>query len=139
MQAEVKPVLLGQVVKRKGPGRNDDVFFGMSPQDVEPAGPVTDKRSGKTTDKNNPMMPVAWTKTYQLPGGKPGRSFATTMGSAADFTNEALRRLIVNAAYSLVDLKVPEHADVTIVGEFKPTQFGFDGFKKGMKPADFQK
>ena len=48
------------------------------------------------------------------------------------------RRLIVNAVYSLLDMPVPEKAKVDLVGDFKPTAFGFDGFKKGMKPADFK-
>jgi len=139
LPGDAKPLLLGQVVKRKGPAKKDteDPFYGMSPTDNEPVGPTTDK-NGKTTDKNNPMMPVAWTKSYQLPGGKPGKSFATTMGSATDITNEALRRLLVNATYSLLDMKVPDKAKVDLVGDYKPTAFGFDGFKKGMKPADFE-
>ena len=140
LPGDAKPILLGQVTKRKSTDKPQpgDPFYGMSPADNEPAPPVKD-RSGKMVDKNHPMMPIAWTKSYQLPGGKPGRAFATTMGSAADVTNEALRRLIVNAAYDLVGLKVPERADVTMVGEFKPSAYGFDGHKKGMKPADYQK
>jgi hypothetical protein len=140
LPGDARPILLGQVVKRKSTAKPEagDPFYGMSPEDNEPAPPVTDKKNNKTTDKNNPMMPVAWTKSYQLPGGKLGKAFATTMGSAADLTNEGLRRLLVNATYSLVGLPVPERADVAIVGEFKPTAFGFDGFKKGTKPADYQ-
>jgi hypothetical protein len=138
LPGDSKPLLLGQVTKRSGPaGAKDDPFYGMRPEDKEPVGPQTDK-AGKTTDKNNPMMPVAWTKSYQLPDGKPGKSFATTMGSATDITNEALRRLIVNAVYSLLDMPVPEKAKVDLIGDFKPSAFGFDGFKKGMKPADFK-
>lgn len=141
LPGDARPILLGQVVKRKSTAKVEpgDPFYGMSPADTEPAPAVTDKRTGKAVDKNSPMMPVAWTKSYQLPGGKPGKAFATTMGSAADLTNEGLRRLLVNAAYALVGLPVPEKADVAIVGEFRPTAFGFDGFRKGMRPADFQK
>ncbi|HEY7117930.1 MAG TPA: hypothetical protein VH475_15190 [Tepidisphaeraceae bacterium] len=141
LPGDSKPIILGQSVKRAGPHMSDkqDPFFGMRPTDREPAPTTTDKKTGKTNDKNNPMMPVAWTKSYQLPGGKPGKSFTTTMGSSTDLTNEALRRLIVNAAYYLLDMKVPEKADVTIVGEFHPSAFGFDGHRKGMKPADYAK
>jgi len=139
LPGDAKPLLLGQVVLRDGPAKKgeEDPFYGMRPTDKNPAPATTDKKSGKTTDKNNPMMPVAWTKSYQIPGGKPGKAFATTMGSSTDLTNEALRRLLVNAVYSLLDMKVPEKADVTIVGEFKPTAYGFDGHKKGMKPSDY--
>jgi hypothetical protein len=110
----------------------------MSPEDKEPAPPTKDK-NGKETDKNKPMMPIAWTKSYQLPDGKAGKSFTTTMGASTDMANEGLRRLLVNATYSLLDLKVPEKADVTIVGEYKPTAYRGNGYKKGMKPADYQK
>jgi hypothetical protein len=136
-----KVLLLGQVVARKGPAKKaeEDPNYGMSPGDDQPAPPKADAKTGKMVDKNNPMMPIAWTKAYQVPGGKAGKAFVTTMGSSGDFTNEALRRLIVNAAYWLVDLKVPEKAEVGIVGEYNPTAYGFDGFKKGMKPADYQK
>ena len=131
MLPECKPILMGQVLKRKGPGKKDseDPFLGMSPEDQPADG---DKR-------NNPMMPVAWTKTYQLPGGKPGRSFTTTMGASTDLANEALRRLLVNASYWLVDLKVPEKANVDLVGEYKPSAYKGNGYKKGMKPADYAK
>ena len=86
------------------------------------------------------MMPIAWTKSYQLPGGgKAGKSFTTTMGSSTDLTNEGLRRLLVNAVYFLLDMKVPQKADVALVGEYKPSAYRGNGFKKGMKPADYQK
>ena len=137
LPGDAKPIILGQVTKRAGPPEND-VFYGMRPTDMEPVGPTTDK-NGKTVDKNNPMMPVAWTKTYDLPGGKTGKAFCTTMGSATDLTNQGLRRLIVNAVYDLLGMKIPEKADVEIVGEFKPSAFGFGGYRKGMKPEDYAK
>jgi hypothetical protein len=138
LPGDSKPLILGQVVKRKGPAKDPkvDPFFGLSPEDNEPAGPRTDAKSGKTTNQNDPMMPVAWTKSYQVPDGKPGKAFATTMGSSTDLVNEPLRRLLVNAVYVLLDLKVPEKADVAFVGEFKPTAYGFNGYTKGVKPAD---
>lgn len=141
LPGDSKPILLGQVTKRNGPAvkPDEDRNFGMKPTDKEPAGPVTDKKSGKVVDKNNPMMPVAWTHSYEVPGGKKGRAFATTMGAATDLENEALRRLIVNAVYDLLGMKVPPKADVALVGEYKPSPFGFDGHKKGVKPEDLQK
>lgn len=128
LPGDAKPIVLGQVVKRKGPANMADPFFGMSPEDNEAV-------EGK---KNDPMMPVAWTKSYQVPGGKPGRAFATTMGSSTDLVNAPLRRLIINAAYDLLGLKVPAQANVEIVGEYKPIAYGFNGYKKGVKPADLQ-
>jgi hypothetical protein len=129
LPGDAKPLVLGQVLKRKGDKKDPatDPFFGMSPEDQPAAG---DK-------KNDPMMPIAWTKSYQLPnGGKPGKSFTTTMGASTDLANEAFRRLLVNAAYSLLDLKVPEKANVDLVGEFKPSAYRGNGYKKGIKPAD---
>jgi hypothetical protein len=129
LPGDAKPLLLGQVLKRKGDKKDaaEDPFYGMTPDDQ----PAADDK------KNDPMMPIAWTKSYQLPGGKPGKSFTTTMGASTDLANEPFRRLLVNAVYVLLDTKVPEKADVAIVGDFKPSAYRGNGYKKGMKPADF--
>ena len=58
--------------------------------------PDDDPVEGK---KNDPMMPVAWTKTYRTEDGKLGRVFNTTMGASQDFVEPGLRRLLVNAVY----------------------------------------
>jgi D-alanyl-D-alanine carboxypeptidase/D-alanyl-D-alanine-endopeptidase (penicillin-binding protein 4) len=112
---DCKPLVLGQVLQ------------GMKPTDP----PVADK-------KNDPMMPVAWTRPYTGERGKTARTFTTTMGAAPDFAGEGLRRLVVNACYWAVGLedKIPAKTDVDLVGEFKPTPFGFKGSKKGVKPSD---
>ncbi len=91
--------------------------------------------------KNDPMMPVAWTKTYKTPDGKSARVFATTMGASQDLESEGLRRLLVNACYWCLGMedKIPARSKVDVVGEYKPTKFGFGGFKKGVKPADLAK
>lgn len=128
LPGDCRPIILGEVTQRAGGAPNGDVFFGMRPTDKAVEG----------EKKNNPMMPVAWIKTYQIPEGKQGGAFATTMGSATDLTNEAFRRLVVNAVYVLLDMKVPAKADVSIIGDYKPSAFGFNGYKKGLKPADFQ-
>jgi type 1 glutamine amidotransferase len=77
--------------------------------------------------KNNPMMPLVWTKSYQYKDGKPGKLFCTTMGAATDLQSEDLRRLIVNASYWMVDLeeKIPDRASVTVSEKYKPSNFGF--------------
>ena len=93
-----------------------------------------------TGEKNEPMMPVAWTKSYSIDGGPKGRSFTTTMGAATDLAAEGTRRLLVNACYWAAGLeaKIPEKSKVDIVGEFAPTPFGFNGAKKGLTPADYR-
>ena len=86
------------------------------------------------------VMPIAWTKPYQLEGGKPGMAFASTMGSSMGFQSEDLRRLMVNASFYLLGMAetITPDLSVEIVGEYKPTMFGFDTFRKGMKVADFK-
>ncbi len=104
-----------------------EVLAGMKPTDP----PVTGK-------PNEPMMPIAWTKTYSTPSGKSARTFTSTMASAQDLESEGLRRLLVNACYWAVGLasQIPERADVGLVGEYKPSPFKSNGFKKGIKPSD---
>ncbi len=103
------------------------VLEGMEPSDKPVEGP-----------KNDPMMPLAWTKTFTGTSGKPARIFCTTMGASVDLACEDLRRLIVNAAYWGVGLedKIPEKANVDTVGPYEPTFYGFGKFKPGLKPAD---
>ncbi|HEY8750753.1 MAG TPA: ThuA domain-containing protein [Tepidisphaeraceae bacterium] len=116
VQESVKPLLLGAVLS------------GMKPTDQPIAG-----------KKNDPMMPIAWTKTYKLEGGEEGKSFCTTMGASSDLQNEGLRRLIVNATYWAVGLDVPAKADVDIVGEFKPSDYGARKNHPPFRPEDFAK
>ena len=40
-------------------------------------------------EKNDSMMPVAWTKTYKTESGKSAKVFTTTMGSADDLSTRA--------------------------------------------------
>jgi hypothetical protein len=105
------------------------VLSGMSPTD-----PPLDGA------KNNPLMPVVWLHDYKGESGKVVGTVTTTMGSAVDLQNEDLRRLIVNACYweaGLAD-KIPARADVDYIGDYKPTWFGFNKGKKGVKPADLR-
>lgn len=116
LPGDSKPLVLGQVLA------------GMSPTDKPVEGA-----------KNDPMMPIAWTKSYKAPkSGKTGRAFCTTMGAATDLESEGLRRLLVNAVYWAAGLeeKIPQRADVALVGEYKPLPFGFGKHRRGVKPAD---
>jgi hypothetical protein len=111
------PLVMGQVLE------------GMKPTDK----PVEGK-------KNDPLMPIAWTNAWTGPTGKPSRIFCTTMGSSTDLESEGFRRLLVNASYWCTGLEsqIAERAKVDVVGEFKPTPFGFNGFVKGKKPSDYR-
>jgi type 1 glutamine amidotransferase len=133
LPGDSKPLVLGQVIARKGKYDESDRFYGMRPDD----GPAV----GGT--KNDPMMPIAWKKTYELPGGKPGRAFCSTIGASVDLTNQAVRRLLINAVYwgLRMEDKIPKNGtNVAIVGDFEPTQFGFrkdeDWSKLQMSPAE---
>ena len=88
--------------------------------------------------KNDPMMPIAWVKTYKGDSGKTGRVFTTTMGASQDLSSEGVRRMLVNASYWAVGLedKIPAASDVAVVGEYKPLPFGNGKFRKGQTPAD---
>lgn len=115
-----------------------EVLTGMNEKDPPVAGA-----------KNNPRMPVAWIRTYQgkispgAPGhgkpAKPGRIFTTTMGSSQDFQNEAFRQLLVNATYWALGMetKIPQKAQVDLVGPYHVSPFKFGGQQKGRKPSDF--
>ena len=103
------------------------VLEGMSPEDK----PVKGK-------KNDPMMPLVWSKDYASKSGNTARIFCTTMGSSTDFESADLRRLIVNASLWAVDRenKIDGKANVDYVSPYKPTQYGFGNYVKGAKPAD---
>lgn len=115
LPGDSQPLILGQVLE------------GMNPDDQ----PVEN-------EKNDPMMPVAWIKTWKAPNGETARIFTTTMGAATDLESEGLRRLIVNAAYWCLGMedRIPERANVDLVGEYDPSEYGFGGAKKGVKPVD---
>jgi type 1 glutamine amidotransferase len=86
------------------------------------------------------LMPIAWVKSYTSEQGKKGKVFNSTMGASMDLESEDLRKLVVNAAYWCLDMddQITEETNVEIVGDYQPTMFGFDNFKKGMKVADFK-
>jgi hypothetical protein len=86
------------------------------------------------------MMPLIWIREHRHASGKSSRILTSTIGAATDLESEGLRRLLVNAAYWAAGLEaqVPARADVSHVGEYKPTTFGFNGFRKGVKPADHE-
>ena len=116
LQGDSVPLVMGQVLA------------GMQPSDP----PVEGKQ-------NDPMMPVAWVKTYQVAPGRKGRVFTTTMGASQDLLSEGVRRMIVNACYWALALekKIPAKSRVDLVGNYTPSPFKFGGFQKGKRPEDF--
>ena len=63
------------------------------------------------------------------------------MGAGPDLVSEGLRRLVVNAVYWTLGMedRIAAKADVDLVGEYKPTEFNFNGFKPGVRPEDLGK
>jgi type 1 glutamine amidotransferase len=115
LPGDSKPLVLGQVLT------------GLKPTDE----PVKGK-------KNDPMMPIAWVKTYKGARGQVGRVFTSTLGASQDLVAEGSRRLLVNACYWAVGLeeKIPAKSKVELVGEYDPLPFRGGGYKKGVKPSD---
>ena len=85
---------------------------------------------------NEPMMPIVWLRSHRNEAGRTNGVMTCTMGAATDLLSEGLRRLLVNGAYWMVGLPVPDRADVSLVGIYEPSNFGFDGFRKGVRPSD---
>lgn len=122
--ADAKILMRGQVLK------------GMSPDD-KPADHEKKRASdGGTQGVNEPMMPIAWVREVENKSGGKNKILCTTMGAATDLASEGLRRLVVNGVFWGLGLEVPEKADVTPVGDFKPGKYDFNGFQKGVKASD---
>ena len=119
------------------PGDSQPLVLGQVLEGMTADAPVV---TGADAKKNEPMMPVAWVKTYSVEGGPKGRVFTTTMGSSTDLASAGMRRLLVNACYWATGLEsqILPTANVEIVGTFTPLPFGFNGAKKGVRPADLK-
>ncbi len=134
LPGDSRPLLLGQVVARSGEYDESDLYYGMKSSD-----------DSLVDSKNNPLMPVAWTKSYQIPGGKQGRVFSTTMGASSDLVSDALRRLVMNAVFWAVgsEDRIPKAgADVRLVGDYEPTKYENRPpeywIERKLKPADLR-
>lgn len=97
--------------------------------------------AGVDQDVNDPMMPVLWVREAPNESGRRNRIVTCTMGAATDLLNEGLRRIVVNGAYWATGLekKIPKRADVDFVGPYRPSAFGFGGFRRGVKPSDLER
>jgi len=137
LPGDAQPILLGQVIDRNGDYDENDLFYGMKPTDS-----VAATVNEKGMALNDPMMPVAWVKSYQIPGGATGKAFTSTIGSSSDLLTEGTRRLLVNGIYWALDMEVPARADVGLVGSYQPTKYEFreDNYWTGkqLKISDFK-
>lgn len=87
-----------------------------------------------------PIMPLVWTRQYVGDTGKKSKIVCSTIASAIDFESEDLRRLLINSIYWGLDMEqqIQEKSNVEYVGEYQPSFFGADMFKKGLKPDDYR-
>jgi hypothetical protein len=92
--------------------------------------------NGTEQDLNDPMMPIVWTREVRNNLGKTNRVLTCTMGTAAEFQELNFRRLLVNACYWTLGFEIPENNKAAIVGEYRAGDYGFNGYVKGVKPAD---
>jgi hypothetical protein len=116
---------------------------GVVLQGMRPDSPAAEYRKPRSTDKqeqgvNDPPMPVIWSRVNKNDNGTTNKILTSTMGSATDLESEGLRRLLVNGVYWGLGLDVPARADVRYVDEYVPSFYGFDGFRKGLRPSDFE-
>ncbi|MES2657685.1 MAG: ThuA domain-containing protein [Verrucomicrobiota bacterium] len=124
--ADATILLRGQVLKA------------MDPKDP-PAAREKQRASDKQKqDINTPMMPVAWTREVRNASGKTNKILCTTMGAATDLKSEDLRRFVVNGVFWGAGIEIPAKADVTLVGDYQPSAFQFNGSKKGVKASDHE-
>ncbi|GIX05463.1 MAG: hypothetical protein KatS3mg114_1332 [Planctomycetaceae bacterium] len=115
------------------PGDSLPIVLGQVLQGMNPDDPPVEGR------QNNPMMPIAWTKTYTGASGKTARVFVSTIGAASDLVAEGTRRLLVNGCYWALGMeeRIPARSKVDVVGRFEPSPFKFNGYKKGVRPSDY--
>ncbi len=112
------------------------VLENMKPDSKPSTRTKKNRKLKKESGINDPAMPVAWTRNYKWPSGKTSKIFCSTMGAATDLQSEGLRRLIVNAVYAGLEIEVPKKANVDYVDPYKPLFYGFNSFRRGIKPAD---
>jgi len=112
-----------------------EVLAGMAPDDL-----------AMTAGQNDPRMPLVWARERPLGGyheytkvrGPRQRIVCSTIGASVDLANEGLRRLFVNAVLWCVEREeeIPERANVSLVGDYRPTMFGFGSHRRGVRPGD---
>ena len=141
MNGDAKSIVLGQSIDRTDEFNELDPFYGMKESDQKIATITKEGNNGTPYDPNENMPPIVWSKSYQIPEGKTGQTVTSTIGSSTDLIDEEVRRLMVNASFYLLKMKVPTKAEVSIISEYKPSAYAFQKdeywVKKGLKVEDF--
>lgn len=100
--------------------------------------PLATMDPGSAPAEGKVPMPCAWTRSYKSEGGKEGRVFHSTQGASEDILDAGYRRLLINAIFWAAGLeaKITPQLAVDFVGPYQPTTFKFEGYVRGVKPAD---
>jgi hypothetical protein len=107
------------------------LMYGQVLRGMQPDDPPNYKKS---------IMPMIWQRHYRTEAGNTANILCSTMGAATDLESEDLRRLLVNFCYWSLGLgeRITPDGNVDYVGEYQPSDFGFDDWKRGVKPADHE-
>lgn len=111
------------------PATIDPIFLGVILNGMTPDSPVRLDRE---------LVPVFWTRTYENEAGSTNRVVTTTLGTAEGFRSEGIRRAVVNGMFWLLDMEVPEKADVRPLRPYEPLPSGFGSFRKGVRVDDLR-
>ena len=93
-----------------------------------------DRESNPNTNKK--PLPIGWTKTWLGNHDRESKIFHFTMGSAEDFENEGVRRVVVNSVYwglNMVEQISPDRS-VEPTTPYHPRKAGFNYEKLGVSP-----
>jgi hypothetical protein len=107
------------------------LMFGQVLQGMQPTDQPNYRKS---------IMPMIWQRDYQTETGNTANILCSTIGAATDLESEDLRRLLVNFCYWSLGRgeRITAESNVDYIGEYKPSDFGFDGWKRGVKPSDHE-
>ncbi len=122
---EAVTLLYGQSIDRSGEYDETDILYGMRESDTTLSTETYANNNTISYNPNTEMPPIAWLNSYQLDGGVKGTSFTSTIGSSTDLLDTEVRRLLINATYHLLDLEVPNMAEVRLMGNYSPSAYQF--------------
>ena len=93
-----------------------------------------DRESNPNTNKK--PLPIGWTKTWLGNHDRESKIFHFTMGSAEDFENEGVRRVVVNSVYWGLNMveQISPNRSVEPTTPYHPRKAGFNYEKLGVSP-----
>jgi len=100
--------------------------------------PLVSMKRDAEPDPKKPPVASSWTRHYEAKDGNKHRVFHSTQGASEDILDADYRRLLVNGIFWAIGLDdaIQPGLDISFVGPYQPTTFGFGGYVKNVKPAD---